>query len=219
MTRGPRAAATRSSLLRCRRRLGQVQRGTALLKRKRESLVDELFARARTAMISREVIDSQARQAWHLLWRALAANGGDALTPMGWPVREIDVDLSASDLWGLQVVALAKRPSLVRSITARGVLPGAREADSQEAARNFEVLVEQLLDAAPREDVIRRLGQALARTTRLVNMLEQRIAARLLAELALIRRTLDEREREEHLRIKRLIARRRAAPQAGSPAP
>ncbi len=211
MTGGPRAAATRSSLLRCRRRLEQVQKGTALLKRKRESLVDELFARARTAVTSREAIDAQARQAWHSLWTALSAHGSDALTPMGWPRREVDIDLSAAELWGLTMVALARRPSLVRSIAARGVLAGPGEAASQEAARNFEVLLEQLLDAAPQEDVMRRLGRALARTTRLVNTLEQRVSVRLTADLAGIRRTLDEREREEHLRIKRLTVRRRAA--------
>jgi V/A-type H+-transporting ATPase subunit D len=211
MTGGPRAAATRSSLLRCRRRLTQVQKGTALLKHKRESLVDELFARARTAVTSREAIDAQAGQAWRSLWTALAAHGSDALTPMGWPRRELDIDLSASELWGLKMVALARRPSLVRSIAARGVLAGSGEAASQEAARNFEVLLEQLLDAAPQEDVLRRLGRALARTTRLVNTLEQRVSVRLRAELAGIRRTLDEREREEHLRIKHLTVRRRAA--------
>ena len=208
MTRGPRAAATRSSLVRFRRRLDQVQKGAALLKRKRESLVDELFARARTAVTSREAIDSQAREAWHSLWRALSAHGSDALTPLGWPTREIEVDLAATELWGLKMAALAKRPSLVRSIAARGVLPGSGEAASQEAARDFEVLVEQLLDTAPQEHVMRRLGQALSRTTRLVNTLEQRVAVRLLADLADIRRTLDEREREEHVRIKRLMSAR-----------
>ena len=55
---------------------------------------------------------------------------------------------------------------------------------------------------------MRRLGQVLSRTTRLVNTLEQRVAADLSAELSSIRRTLEEREREEHLRVKRLIARR-----------
>jgi vacuolar-type H+-ATPase subunit D/Vma8 len=58
---------------------------------------------------------------------------------------------------------------------------------------------------------MRRLGESLSRTTRLVNTLEQRVAVRLAADLAAIRRTLNEREREEHLRIKRLIARRHAA--------
>ena len=65
------APATRSSLLRSARRLDQVRRGAALLKRKRQSLVEELFARARTAVTSREAIDAQARRAWRSLWIAL----------------------------------------------------------------------------------------------------------------------------------------------------
>jgi vacuolar-type H+-ATPase subunit D/Vma8 len=96
---------------------------------------------------------------------------------------------------------------VVRSLAARGLCPGPGEAASHDAAREFELLVEQLLDAAPQEHAMRRLGQALAQTTRLVNTLEQRVAVRLAADLAGIRRTLAEREREEHQRIKRLAAR------------
>ena len=90
-------------------------------------------------------------------------------------------------------------------------MPGPGEGAAAEAAREFETLMEQLIDAAPQEHALRRLGQALSRTTRLVNTLEQRVAINLAADLAAIRRTLSEREREEHLRIKRLIGRRHAA--------
>jgi V/A-type H+/Na+-transporting ATPase subunit D len=202
------APATRSSLLRFRRRLDQVHRGAALLRRKRQSLVEELFARARTAVTSREAIDAQARRAWRSVWLALGSEGCDAVTALGWPTREIEIELAAIELWGLRVVELVNRPTVIRGLAARGVLPGPGETASQNAARDFEVLVEQLLDAAPQEHVMRRLGQALARTTRLVNTLEQRIAVRLTEDLAAISSTLNEREREEHLRIKRLIARR-----------
>jgi vacuolar-type H+-ATPase subunit D/Vma8 len=211
VTRETRAPATRSSLLRYGRRLSQVQRGAALLKRKRQSLVEELFARARTAVTSREAIDAQAARAWRSVWLALSSSGSDGLTPLGWPTREADVQLRAVELWGIRAIELVSRPRLVRSLAARGVLPGPGEAASHEAAREFEALVERILDAAPQEQAMRRLGQALSRTTRLVNTLEQRIAVRLVEDLAAIRRTLAEREREEHLRIKRLIARRMGA--------
>jgi H(+)-transporting ATP synthase subunit D len=208
MTGATRAPATRSSLLRYARRLDQVRRGAALLKRKRQSLVDELFARARIAVTSREAIDAQARRAWRSLWLALSASGSDGLTPLGWPTREVDVELRTLELWGIRAVELLNRPPVVRGLAARGVLPAPGEASSQDAAREFEKLVEHLIDAAPQEHAIRRLGHALSRTTRLVNTLEQRVAVRLTADLAEIRRTLTEREREEHLRIKHLIARR-----------
>ena len=214
MIAGTRAPATRSSLLRHARRLDQVRRGAALLKRKRQSLVEELFARARTAVTSRERIDAQARRAWRSLWLALSASGNSGLTPLGWPSREIDVELRPVELWDIRTLALMNRPPLVRSLAARGVVPGPGDAASQDAAREFERLLEQLLDVAPQEHAMRRLGESLSRTTRLVNTLEQRVAVRLAADLAAIRRTLNEREREEHLRIKRLIARRHAAPGA-----
>jgi H(+)-transporting ATP synthase subunit D len=203
-----RASATRSTLVRFRRRLDQVRKGAALLKRKRESLVTELFARARPAVTTREAIEQQARAAWRSYWAALSMHGSESLAPLGWPTRQLKVDLEPFELWGLKAVALAKRPQVVRSIAARGVLPGSDEAPSQAAARDMELMVEALLEAAPQEHVMRRLGQALARTTRLVNTLEQRVAVQLNRDLSSIRRTLEEREREEHLRLKRLIARR-----------
>jgi vacuolar-type H+-ATPase subunit D/Vma8 len=211
MTRTTRVPATRSSLLRYARRLAQVQRGAALLKRKRQSLVDELFARAKTAVTSREAIETQARRAWRALWNALSSNDSRQLTPLGWPARDVGVELHVTELWGLRAAELTKRPQLVRSLAARGICPGPRELASAEAANHFESLTELLVDAAPREHAMRRLGHALAHTTRLVNTLEQRVAVRLSAELADVRRTLAEREREEHHRIKRLVARRRTA--------
>ena len=211
MTRTTHVPATRSNLLRYARRLEQVRRGAALLNRKRQALVAELFARARTAMTSRETIDAHARRAWSLAWQALAAYGSDGVMPLDWPTREIDVELDEIDLWGIRAAELVSRPTLVRSLAARGLSPGPGEASSHEAARAFETLLEQVLDAAPREHAMRRLGHALSQTTRLANTLEQRVAVRLASDLADIRRALSEREREEHLRIKHLIRRRSRA--------
>lgn len=209
MSTRTRAPATRSTLLRHRRRLGQVQRGTQLLRRRRQALVNELLSRAHAAVQSREALDAEARQAWQALWMALASQSRAGLTPLGWPTREVQVDLTVVDLWGVTVVQLGESPRVARSLAARGVLPGPDEAGSQEAAGRFEALVERLLAVAPEEHVMRRLGQALARTTRLVNTLEQRVATGLERDITAIEGTLDEREREEHLRIKRLIGRRR----------
>ena len=203
-------AATRASLLRSTRRLDQVQRGVALLKRKQQSLAQELFRRARTAIESREALEAQALRAWRSVWSALASGGVHGLSPLGWPTREIDVDLRTADLWGVRAVELLRTSKLVRGVSARGVLPDPGAAVTADAARDFELLLERLIEAAPGEQTVRRLGDALAHTTRLVNTLEQRVARRLSTEVTEIRRTLAEREREEQLRIKHLIDRRRA---------
>lgn len=210
MATGARAAATRSTLVRLRRRLDQVQKGAALLRRKRESLVSELFRRARPAIDSRRAIEDQARAASRSLVAALATQGRDGLAPLGWPTRELTVDLAPVEVWGLSAVDLTHPPQVVRSLAARATAPGPADAAAVEAAGDFERLLELVLVAAPREFLLRRLGHELSRATRLVNTLEQRVSVELKADLARIRRTLEEREREEHLRLKRLMARRRA---------
>lgn len=209
---GPRAAATRSNLVKLRRRLVQVQKGAALLRRKRESLVNELFSRARPAIDSRKQIETQTLKASRTVLSALATHGPEEITALGWPARELMVDLEAVEVWGLRAVDLAQPPSLVRSLAARGVAPGPVDASAATAGADFEHLLELVLEAAPKEFLMRRLGHELSRATRLVNTLEQRVATGLSDDLAMIRRTLEEREREEHLRLKRLIARRRTKP-------
>ena len=66
-----------------------------------------------------------------------------------------------------------------------------------------------LLDAAPRELLLQRLGLALTRTSRQVNTLEHRVAPGLRRDVVRARRTLEEREREEHTRLGWLMRGRR----------
>jgi V/A-type H+/Na+-transporting ATPase subunit D len=80
--------------------------------------------------------------------------------------------------------------------------------------------MEVLLDAAGREALLRRLGDALNRTSRQVNTLERRLAPELTRSLAETRRALDEREREERFRLRRLLRRPQssASPEASAAA-
>jgi len=56
---------------------------------------------------------------------------------------------------------------------------------------------------------VRRLSDAVAVTSRRLRTLEQRVAPALQAQIVRVRRDLDEREREERLRLQRLVAKRR----------
>lgn len=204
------AAATRSNLVKLRRRLAQVQKGAALLRRKRESLVTELFARARPAIDGRKHIDAQTLKASRSILAALSKHGPDELRALGWPARELNLELEPVEVWGLRAVDLTRPPIVTRSLAARALTPA--DSTASLAAEDFERLIELVLEAAPKEFLMRKLGHELSRATRLVNTLEQRVAVTLTSDLSNIRRTLEEREREEHLRLKRLIARRRTKP-------
>jgi V/A-type H+-transporting ATPase subunit D len=195
-----RLPATRLGLLRAQRRLQRLERGTSLLRRKREALVAELFSLARSALDTREQIETQARAAWPVYLGALAAEGAGALRGLAWPSRELPVRVRARVVWGVPVADLEAAGPIVRTLAARGLLPGPVPA-AVEAAEAFERLTDLLVRAAPREMLLRRLGEALAQTTRQVNRLERRVAPDLRREAARVRSTLDEREREEHSRL------------------
>ena len=199
-----RASATRLNLLRTARRLAQVTRGVGLLRRKREALVTELFQLARPAADARVQIDATSRRAYPLLLAALGVHGRAGLRALAWPEPEITVEVVPGVLWGIVVSRIAARPALARTLAARATAPGLTGPATTAATAEFERLADLLLEAAPREMLIRRLGEALAQTSRQVNMLERRLTPALRAAVTSIRRMLDEREREERLRLKHL---------------
>jgi H(+)-transporting ATP synthase subunit D len=204
MSEPPRLLPTRLTLLRATRRLERVTRGAALLRRKREALVSALFKLARPAAEARRQIEEGARQSYDLLLEALALHGQSGLRALSWPEPQILIEMEAGQVWGIPVANITRRPSLVRSVLARGTAPGSTGPVAAATATKFETLSELLLDAASREMQIRRLGDALAQTSRQVQTLERRVAPTLQSQILSVRRTLDEREREEHLRLKHL---------------
>jgi V/A-type H+-transporting ATPase subunit D len=207
-----RLAPTRLNLLRAERRLERVRRGTALLRRKREALVGELFKLARPAADARRQIEEGARRGYTLLLRALALHGRAGLRAIAWPGRDLQLEITASQVWGVPVASIVRRPAVARSTGARGVPPGTTGLTTAQTAAEFERLSELLLDAATREMLIRRLGEALSRTSRQVHTLERRVAPGLVGQMGTVRRTLEEREREEHLRLRHLTRRRERLP-------
>ena len=124
----------------------------------------------------------------------------ERLRALAWPARELALEIRAGQVWGVTVHEIASRDPVRRTLGARGTYPGTATTASL-AADEFEILADLLLDAAPRELVLRRLGAALAQTTRQVDTLEHRVTPALEARLTAIRGALEEREREEHTRL------------------
>jgi V/A-type H+/Na+-transporting ATPase subunit D len=196
------------NLIRAARRLTQVGKGVELLRRKREALVSELFRLARPAADARVQIEDATRQAYPALLGALAAHGMAGLRPLGWPARDVALEIEPGSVWGIAISTIVRRPALARTLGARGTAPGSTGPTTVRAATEFERLTELLLDAAPREMLMRRLGEALSQTSRQVNTLERRVAPELRQDMVGVRRALDEREREERLRLKHLLRHR-----------
>lgn len=202
-----RTPATRHALLRVGRRLERVRSATELLRRKRSALVNELFLTARPVLDAREAIASQATLAYTALLYAQADRGPQLLHALSLPARELRVELRPTETWGLPGAEISAREPVRRSAAERSPATGAAGPAAVAAASGFEVLVELLLDAASREILIRRLAHALAETSRRVNLLQERVAPALAGDAKRIAATLEEREREEQTRYRRLLTR------------
>ena len=201
---GTRVAPTRSQLLRSRDRLARVARGIDLLTRKRKALAAELFGVAAPAIAARARIGECAASAYPALLAAQAARGNAELEAMGWPSRRIEVEVAVSEIWGVATAAVRRLVPARRNLMMRGQHPGWNGPAAGRASADFEKLLELLLDAASTELRLRRLAEALARTSRQVNTLERRVAPVLKSEVRRVRGLLEEREREDHTRLKRL---------------
>jgi V/A-type H+-transporting ATPase subunit D len=201
-------APTRSNLLAGQRRLERVSKGAELLRRKREALVVEIVRLARPAADARALIAEKALLAYPMLLRALGVEGYAGLRAIAWPLREVALEIRPAQVWGIPLAEIVSRPPLRRTLEARGTAANAI-GTAAGCATEFETLSELLLDAAPRELLLQRLGFALTRTSRQVNTLEHRVAPALRREVVQARRALEEREREEHTRLGWLMRGRR----------
>ncbi len=196
---------TRSNLIRHRRRLERVRKGIDLLTRKRQALVADLFKVATPAIEARGRVEASAARAYPALLGAAAIHGAAGLDAMGWPTRQVEVELTVMESWGVASGAVQRLTPLRRTLDARGQAAPLTGPAAATAANEFEQMVELLLDAASTELLLRRLAEALRRTSRQVNTLENRVAPGLAGEIHRVRALLEEREREDHTRLKHLL--------------
>jgi V/A-type H+/Na+-transporting ATPase subunit D len=199
-----RGAPTRAELLRSRRLLDRVQQGASLLRRKREALVRALVPLARPVAEQRRAIADIASAAYAAQLDALALHGAATVDATGWPARTLEVELDIERVWGVVVPTLRTLPTVERDLTARATAPAMTGPSLFEAANRFESLAARLLDAAAREVHVRALGAALARTSRQLHTLEQRVAPELTRRVVEVGRALAERDREDQTRLRKL---------------
>jgi V/A-type H+-transporting ATPase subunit D len=142
---------------------------------------------------------------------AKALDGEDALASLAGPAsRDVPVRVSVRRVWGVATPSVAA-PPLARLADARGSAPSSWGLSGAEAARRHEEALDVLLRIASRELHLARLGEEVQETSRRINALEQLVLPAVAREAARIEGALDERDREDAVRLKRLRARRRSA--------
>jgi V/A-type H+-transporting ATPase subunit D len=202
--------ATRTELLARQAQLALARQGRDLLQDKREQLMTEFRNTARTVLAGSDALEAAGSAARVALDRAWARDGPDALASAAFAATgHVDVEAGVTRIMGVRVPRIAYRP-VGRLGPARGYSLAATSARIDAAADRFEAQLDLVLQVATGEVRLRRLGAEIATTTRRVNALEHVVIPRLSASRNRIRRVLEEREREDHYRLKRVQVRHAA---------
>jgi V/A-type H+-transporting ATPase subunit D len=202
--------ATRTELLATGQQLDLAAQGRDLLVEKRAELVKAFRSVADVVLEESERLEEAAADARQRLAWAEATEGPESVRSAGLAAAgEVFLEARAVSIMGVRVPEI-DAPNVGRATDRRGYsLVGTSPAvDAVADAYEWELGV--LLDVAAREIRARRLAAEIGATTRRVNALEQVLLPRLRERYRRIRLVLEEREREDHFRLRRAMRHRRA---------
>ena len=197
---------TRMELIRLRAKIALATQGRDLLRQKMDALVQEFFREMDTVRHSRGELMISSDQAWQSLAVASAVDGSEGVVSASLAARRvITIDIRGRNVMGVPVPVIEKT-KVRRVMTARGYSPTAVSARINEVADRFEEEVDLIIRLAEQETVLRRLGHEIQMCRRRVNALEQMLIPEMQRQEKRIRFVIEERERENIFRLKRVKA-------------
>ena len=195
---------TRSELLTRRAQIRLARQGAQMLRSKREVLIREFLKELKNFSAERNKMRKAVLDAVQALLAAAAIDGVEALASVAFATRRpVTVELQKQNIWGAGIINI-KSDYSVRTSGSRGYTPYTVSARIDETAERFEQVIEHAIHVAPVEHKLNILAEHIRKTSRRVNALEQRLLPRLQQQVRFIRNTLDQREREDTFRLKRL---------------
>jgi V/A-type H+-transporting ATPase subunit D len=196
--------ATRAELLQKKGQILLARQGRDLLKEKRNALMQELMRTASQAMKHGQELERQVGQAEASLAVAEALDGPEAVRSAGLAAQgRLSLAIRVVNLMGVAIPRFEQK-SAARGPLDRGYSLPAVSERIEAAATAFEWLIDLAVRLAESELRLRRLAAEIGQTTRRVNALENVLIPRLEAERNAIQLVLEEREREDLFRLKRV---------------
>jgi V/A-type H+-transporting ATPase subunit D len=196
---------TRTELIAIKRKIALYGRGYKLLKMKRDGLVLEFFNILTKARDIRSKIISDYKKADEKLTIATGVDGETAVQSVAFSRHEDPkVIMGCKNVMGTLVPTTLESGTVKRRIDQRGYGIIGMSVRIDEAADAYEQLVEDIILAAELETTLRKLVEEIEKNKRIVNALEFRILPELKKNEAFIRTRLEEMERENVFRLKRI---------------
>ena len=202
---------TRSELLEIKRKIKLSQAGYKILKMKRDGLILEFFKILEEAKEIRQRVNRDYEVAMTKIAVAKAADGAIAVKSAAFALKiHPEIQLRSKNVMGLVVPEIeATRLRATSDNRGYGVIGTSTYID--EAAKAFEDLTETVIKAAEIETTMKRLLDEIEKTKRRVNALEYKVIPELKESAAFIQLRLEEMERENIFRLKRIKQKTAAA--------
>ena len=193
---------TRMELLSIRKKRILAEKGHKLLGEKRDALIVNFFeVLKKRNELKKEVVDS---------FKSAGISLGEAMTRMGYDGVEVmsrgmdpypELDISTLNIMGVRVPVIST-PSEVKTELPWSI--GNTPQALDDAAKGYRKALERLLSLAEVEGSMERLAIEIEKTKRRVNALEHIFIPRLKNTERYITMQLQEREREDFFRRKRI---------------
>jgi len=201
---------TRSELINLKRKIKLSERGYNILKMKRDGLILEFFKVLEEAKGSRDAIGEKYARAQAMIAIANTVEGAIGVKSAAMSVREKpELTLKQKNIMGV-VVPEIEATKVKKDLAERGYGVLGTSAVIDETASAFEELVDEIIRAAEIETTMKRLLNEIESTKRRVNALEFKVIPELKEASAFIKMRLDEMERDELVRLKKIKAKSKA---------
>ncbi|NTV00451.1 MAG: V-type ATP synthase subunit D, partial [Methanoregulaceae archaeon] len=157
-----------------------------------------------TVSMSRDHLEKLSNAAQHSLLIAMAIDDPVTLKSASFATRQgITLDIKGKNIMGVPVPIIEKR-RFVKSLFERGYSILGVSGRIDETAEKFEAELDLIISLAETETALRRVGNEIQMTRRRVNALEQILIPELRRQAKYIEITIDERDREDLYRLKKV---------------
>ena len=196
---------TRSELLKLKKQIKLAKSGYSLLKKKRDGLILEFFEILKRAKTLRQELAEEYKIALEKINIARVLEGDLKVKSIAMAIKDIpDVRLTTKNIMGVKVPKI-ESSEIKKAFLERGY--GVYNSSAiDEAAAAYEKVVEKIILAAEVETSMRKLLNEIEKTKRRVNGLEFVVIPRLGRQKSYIQLRLEEMERENTFRMKRIKA-------------
>ncbi|MDD5502107.1 MAG: V-type ATP synthase subunit D [Candidatus Thermoplasmatota archaeon] len=196
---------TRTELIEMKRKIALSQRGYKLLKMKRDGLIMEFFKTLSKAKDVRAKMTQDYVLAEDRLVVAKCVEGEAVVNSAAFAIgHNPSVTMGTKNVMGVVVPTKIESETAKRRVDQKGYGVVGMSARINEAANAYEQLVEDIILAAELETTLKRLVDEIEKTKRRVNALEFKVMPELQESESFIRLRLEEMERENVFRLKKI---------------